>query len=241
MKYVLDTHTHTLASGHAYNTMNEMIASASKKGLELLCITEHAPSMPGSCGGIYFQNLRVCRREKSGIRVMYGVELNIMDFEGNIDLDSQLLKQLDLRIASLHFPCCAPGNAEENTNAYIQAMKNPLIDIIGHPDDNRYPIYYERLVKAAKSHRIMLEINNSSLLPTSFRAGAKENDKILLNLCREYEVPIAIGSDAHVEEEVGNFSCADELICEMGFPEELIANTSVEKFEKYLDARRSSC
>ena len=51
MKYqsVMDLHTHTVASGHAYCTLREMAKAASDKGLELLGITEHAPKMPGTC------------------------------------------------------------------------------------------------------------------------------------------------------------------------------------------------
>ena len=46
MDLILDTHTHTIASGHAYNTINEMVRSAADKGLKLLGITDHAPMMP---------------------------------------------------------------------------------------------------------------------------------------------------------------------------------------------------
>ena len=56
MNIELDTHTHTLASGHAYNTIREMIEAAAAKGLKLLALTEHAPAMPGSCGDYYFYN-----------------------------------------------------------------------------------------------------------------------------------------------------------------------------------------
>ncbi len=49
MKYVLDVHTHTLASGHSYSTIREMANMASDKGLELLGITEHGPRMPAGC------------------------------------------------------------------------------------------------------------------------------------------------------------------------------------------------
>ena len=56
MKIMVDTHTHTLASGHAYNTIREMAKMAADKGLEGLALTEHAPQMPGSCHLFYFQN-----------------------------------------------------------------------------------------------------------------------------------------------------------------------------------------
>ena len=39
MRDLMDLHTHTIASGHAYNTMNEMIAAAAERGLELYAIT----------------------------------------------------------------------------------------------------------------------------------------------------------------------------------------------------------
>ena len=42
MNIEIDTHSHTLASGHAYNTIREMAASASGKGLKGLAITDHA-------------------------------------------------------------------------------------------------------------------------------------------------------------------------------------------------------
>lgn len=45
--YVCDMHTHTIASGHAYNTINEMAQAASEKGIKFLGITEHAVTMPG--------------------------------------------------------------------------------------------------------------------------------------------------------------------------------------------------
>ena len=59
MNIEIDTHTHTLASGHAYNTLREMAAMAAEKGLKGLAITEHSPMMPGPCHFFYFQNLRV--------------------------------------------------------------------------------------------------------------------------------------------------------------------------------------
>lgn len=45
MKFVADTHAHTLASGHAYSTIREMAAAGAAKGLKALAITEHAPEM----------------------------------------------------------------------------------------------------------------------------------------------------------------------------------------------------
>lgn len=237
MKFCLDTHTHTLVSGHAYSTTKEMITFAKEKGLELLAITEHAPAMPGTCHQYYFDNYRVLRGREQGITMLYGAELNILDYEGHVDLPESVIKGLDLCIASLHLPCCKPGTVEENTAAYLRVMKNPHIHIIGHPDDSRYPIDYAVLVKAAKESGIALELNNSSLSPTSFRQGARENAITYLELCKKYEVPITLGSDAHYCEDIANFCYAEEVLEAVHFPQELILNTSADKFMKYLETR----
>lgn len=234
MKYVLDTHTHTIVSGHAYNTMNEMAKHASEMGLEMLGITDHAPDMPGSCSYMHFLNLRACPREKYGIRLMFGAELNIKDYDGTVDLPEHILQEMDYCIASIHPPCYKAGTIEENTNAYIHAMENPYVNIIGHPDDDRFPIDYEAFVKAAKKNHVLVEMNNSSLLPTSFRKGADEIYKKILKLCMQYEVPIVLGSDSHIEETIACFSESDEILKSLDFPEELIMNTSLKKFTDFI-------
>ena len=162
MDYLLDVHTHTIASGHAYNSMMEMARAGFEKGLKLLGITEHAPMMPGSCSNMYFRNLKVVPRSLCGIEVMLGAELNIIDYDGHVDLDDNVMRQLDIKIASLHSVCILPGTKEENTRAVLGAIRNPMIDIIGHPDDGIYPLDYEPVVEAAKETHTLLEVNNNS-------------------------------------------------------------------------------
>lgn len=238
MKYVLDTHTHTLASGHAYSTMSEMIAYAKEINLSLLAITEHAPNMPGTCHSYYFHNYRIFKDHDFGLSVLFGAELNILDSKGTVDLDEDTLKQLSIKIASIHLPCIKTGSARENTDAYIGAMKNPLIDIIGHPDDARIPVDYERFIEAAKKYGVAVELNNSSLSPKGFRVNARENDIIYLNLCKEYEVPVSLGSDAHVCFDIANFGYATEVLAAVDFPDSLILNTSVEKLMNHLNRNK---
>lgn len=235
MKYVLDSHTHTLASGHAYSTIHEMAYEASQKGLELIGITEHAPMMPGTCHEYYFMNLRILERKMCGIEVLFGTELNIMDTDGTVDMEEYLLKKMDVTIASLHTPCMTPGTKEENTRAYLNAMKNPYINIIGHPDDSRYAVDYEALVLGAKEYNVLLELNNNSLHPLGARVNAIPNDIAILEYCKKYQVPIILGSDAHCAADVGNHQFTDKLFECLDFPEELIVNRSVEEYKKYIN------
>ena len=234
MEFVLDTHTHTMESGHAYFSLEEMARAASLKGLELLGITEHAPKMPGTCHELHFHNFRVLERKMFGVELLMGAELNILDFDGHVDLPVRQLKKMDLVIASLHTPCICMGTEEENTRALLRAMENPLIDIIGHPDDGRYPLNYRELVYGAKEHGKLLEVNNTSLSPGSVRQGARENYFRMLEYCREYRVCVVAGSDAHAARQVGGLDQVKQLLLEARFPEELVVNLSVAALKEHL-------
>ena len=235
MRDVLDVHTHTIASGHAYNTMMEMIHAAQEKGLEVYGITEHASRMPGSCHDFYFHNLKVVERQHGELEVLLGVELNILDEKGTVDLEEPYLGRMDVAIASLHPPCISPGSREWNTECLIQAMKNPHINVIGHPDDGRYPLDYEAVVQAAKEYHTLLEINNNSLNPRGFRQNARENDLEMLRLCKKYHAPVILGSDAHYYKDILNHEFALALLEESDFPEELVVNTDKQKLYAYIN------
>lgn len=99
MKIELDVHTHTIASGHAFSTLQEMAQAAAGKGLKVLGITEHSPGIPGTCHPIYFRNLHVVPRRMYGVELLLGAEINILDGKGNLDLDEDYMKMLDIRIA----------------------------------------------------------------------------------------------------------------------------------------------
>lgn len=236
MKIIADTHAHTLVSGHAYSTIREMAAAASERGMQALALTEHAPEMPGTCGLYYFQNLNVIPREMNGIRMLFGAELNIMDTEGRTDLPEKVIRGLDIVVASVHLPCFGDGHTrEEVTKAYVEVMKKGCITIIGHPDDGRFPIDYEALVKTAKETHTLLELNNSSLRPGNFRKNTRENLLTMLDLCRQYNVSVTTGSDAHVDADAGNFCYIQELLDYSGFPEELVVTTDLKKLEPFLN------
>ena len=235
MKIELDVHTHTIASGHAFSTLQEMVQAASEQGLKLLGITEHAPGIPGSCSPIYFRNLYVVPRRMYGVDLLLGAEINILDCEGNIDMDEFYLNLLDLRIAGIHSLCYAGGTPEENTHGMVQAIANPYIHIISHPGDGTAKLNFEPIVLAAKEHHTLLEINNSSLRPCRKKMDARDNNLEILRLCKRYEVPVILGSDAHISFDIATYDYALQLVGETEFPEELIMNTSVEKFKTYLN------
>lgn len=232
MRVEIDTHTHTLASGHAYNTINEMAKTAADKGLKGLAITEHAPQMPGTCHLFYFQNLRVVPRKRYGIELLLGTELNIMNEDGEVDIPEETLKTLDIAIASMHTPCFkGERTVEKVTAAYEKVMEHRYVDIIGHPDDGRFPVDMERLVSQAKKTGTLLEVNNSSLRPDGFRENTRENCLRMIKECKKQGAMIVLGSDSHVDVDIAEYPYAEEVLKKADFPEELIANLSLEKLK----------
>lgn len=226
----IDIHTHTSASGHAYSTMAEMIEAAQEKGLRILGITEHGPAIPGTCDPIYFKNLWVVPRQYGKLRLMLGAELDILDTKGTIDSDVAHWRMLDVRIAGIHSLCWTGGTKEENTAGVIAAMHNPWIQIISHPVDGTAELDIEQLVLASKVTGTILELNNNSLRPGRKKPQAIANNREMLELCKRYEVPVLIGSDAHIRGDVANHADAYALANEVGFPERLILNRSADAF-----------
>ena len=236
MKIVLDTHSHTIASGHfTTDTVTDLARAAKKRGLELICVTDHDPAIPGSASESYFRNLKYCEPKRLGVRILYGVEADVLPC-GKVGLPDDLLAEMQIVILSQHPPCFPPKSAEENTAALISAIRHARADIAGHPDDEKYPLLAEVLVKACSETGTAIEMNNASLTPGGYRGDATARDRELLRLCRRYGVPVTLGSDSHGAAHIGDFTYALKLVEEENFPQELILNTSVEKFTAHLCA-----
>lgn len=234
MNFELDMHTHTLVSGHAYGTIREMAQGAAEKGLKLLGITEHSPSMPGSVGEVYYCNLRLVPKKLYGVEILFGSEINVLQ-DGTLDIsDNVLNNQIDYGIVGIHSCCYKDAGREQNTDNLISCMKHPRIKFVSHPDDDHTPLNYERLVQAAKEYHVALEVNNSSFLKPEYRWNCVENYRNMLSLCRQYESPIIVDSDAHDPSWVGCFEEAQKLLTEIDFPEELVLNRSVAEVKKFI-------
>ena len=67
---VVDPHTHTIASTHAYSTILENAKAAAERGIKLLGITDHAPAIEDSPHVLYFRNLHVLDRELYGVKML---------------------------------------------------------------------------------------------------------------------------------------------------------------------------
>lgn len=234
MKLIADLHTHTLASGHAYGTIRENAQTASERGLLILGISEHAPGIPGTCDPIYFWNLRCVPEVLSGVRVIHGSEINVLE-GGKLSLESRYIDRLDYAIAGIHTMCYTNQGAEGNTRNIIGCMEaHRKVRFISHPDDSRTPLDYDLLARGARDNDVALEVNNSSLSPGSSRQNARENYAVMLECCEKYGTNIIVNSDAHDPSAVGIFDYATALIASHGFDERLIVNADAERLKAFL-------
>lgn len=237
MHDVIDLHTHTIASGHAYNTVYEMAEAASRKGVELLGISDHGPAMEGAASRHYFRACRHVPRTIHGVPLLFGIEFNIVDHEGRVDLEADFAAPLEYAIASLHTECIRPGSLMENTEAFLGAMKHPKVLILGHPDDGTFPIDFETIAKEAARQHVMIELNEASISPGSYRVNAAENARRLLITCKKFDTRIILSSDAHSEAEILQHGYGWKLIEEVNYPKELIANVSAERTRAWWQER----
>lgn len=235
MKILAETHCHTLVSVHAYCTVSELIEETKKKNMELISITDHTPALGDGPMEWHFSCLKFIPREYEGVKILRGAEVNILNEGGEVDLSNEVLKKLDLVIASFHSPCIKNLGTEGNTNAMINAIKNPYIDVVGHCGNSAYPLNYEKLVSAVKSEGKIIEINNNSF---NCRAGSHENCRKVALLCKKMQVPVVVSSDAHFKSQIGDYENSLVALEDVNFPEELVLNTSAKKLIDYLREKR---
>ena len=242
MKIRCDTHTHTIASTHAYSTVHDYWAMAKARGLHLFAMTDHASSMPDAPHNYHFGNMKVLPRVHEGIALLRGIESNILpigDTRGvGVDIPDAMVPFLDIAIASFHEPIFAPANAKAHTAAVIHAFETGKVQIFGHPGNPNYPLLDDEVIRAAKDNNVVLEINNSSFGHS--RIGSEPHCIRLLELVDKYDWRVVFSSDSHSAFQLG---VVDECIAKaasVGFPEERVLSTSAAKLLTFLAEHEKS-
>ena len=235
MRLLADLHIHTVASGHAYSTVLELAKAAADRKLAMIALTDHGPAMPGGPHAYHFSNQFCMPEEIFGVRVLKGIEANIMNRNGDLDLDEKRLAKLDIVLAGLHTFCAPYGTVEENTAMLVQSMHNPWVDVIVHPGNPEYPVDAETVVEAAVEHDIALEINNSSL--TVSRSGSEEKCDEFVRLAAKHGAKLVVNSDSHFAASVGVLDAAVALLDKYNIPAEAVLNTSLDAVWAHLKRR----
>lgn len=240
MRIIADYHTHTIYS-HGKGTIRENVEAAIKRGLKAIGICDHGPGhyLYGvKREKIYQMRKEVDRlnREYKEIRILLGVEANIIGFDGTIDVDEEIIEMLDILLLGFHYgvlfksigdylfmnvanpvskliPIGRDRIIERNTEAIVKAIERYPIDIITHPGD-KVKLNTKRVAEAAYKKGVALEINEKH------NELSVENLKIALDT----KVDFYINSDAHKPEEVGMVDKAIKRIAEANIPISRIKN-----------------
>jgi DNA polymerase (family 10) len=198
-----DLHVHTAATD-GYLTPEELAAAGDELGYEYLLVSDHTSTL-GVTHGLDADGVKAQARELEeanrghGCQLLAGIEVDILA-DGSLGLPDRVLADLDLVIASVH-----SGMHEEKdlmTRRVITAISNEHVDILGHPtgrlipDRPSYDVDMDRVIDAARAAGTALEINSSPY--------RMDLDDPHIREARDRGVPLAIGTDSHKREELGN-------------------------------------
>lgn len=248
MHLIADYHTHTIYS-HGRGNIEDNIRAALKRNLQAVAITDHGPGhlFIGVRGVPAFRRMQKeierLRRRCAGIRILLGVEANIVDVDGTIDVPESILRDLDILLVGFHklvMPQSLPAARmlaanfwqgwtkrhsaklrEKNTEAIIAAVQRYPVDIVTHPG-SQVDIDTARLAAVCRQRGTALEINSSygreleGYIKAALPAGAN----------------LVINSDAHTPMRVGDFAEAIKLVDRLGIPAERIVNSMAFQGEK---------
>ncbi|MDR3216407.1 MAG: PHP domain-containing protein [Clostridiaceae bacterium] len=236
MKVIADYHTHTYYSdGH--NSCRDMVARAKELGLEEYAITDHgyATNLLGlSRRSRLRQKEKLLRLEDEfGIRVLKGIEANILTWEGLLDLREEEFEEFDIVQFGFHRPLnfwttrqfftfVVPNfskkgqDIEKNTRALINAMERYPLKIVSHPN-NVLAVDTVEIAKAAVRLGIRFELNE------------KHWDDVVdtLKAVSDTGVGFILGSDSHRASAVAQFPNVLRIIEEAGIPVDRIKGLSV--------------
>ena len=253
IKLIGDYHTHTIYSSgfrkngkHAKGTIRENVEVALAKGLKEIAITEHGPGH--YLYGVKKKNISLMKDEikrlneefvPKGLKILLGVEANLVGLDGTLDVDEKFLKHIDFLIMGYHYGA-TPNSLksgvglyllnpiskffqlgkekakELNTRAYIKALNKYPIDMISHPG-SKAKVDIVEIAKEAYKHKTALEISSKH------SQLSVESIKLLLDM----DVIYMVNSDAHKPEEVGNVENAIRKAKEANLPLDRIKNIEI--------------
>lgn len=227
-----DLHVHTIFSLCGMHTVMELINHAHSLGMKGLAITDHGQALGGRLNSPFFERFQ---SPVADVKVLKGVECNMLDENGTIDIPQSFMPCMDIVLLGIH-PNSTSGKTIENyTEMLIRAIEtNTCIDMITHPNESAYPVDYERLAQAAKKHGVAIELNNSKVL---YNRSSIESTTALVDACKKAGCLMAVNSDAHAIHELGLDDSVRPILQSVGFEEEMIINSTEQSTLSFIDSR----
>ncbi len=193
-----DLHLHSKWSDGSH-TLEELVDAAKARGYFYIAITDHSKGL-GVARGLNGEKLFEQMKEVTALnknlgkfRLLQGIEVDIKS-DGSLDLHDEILKKLDIVIASIHSGF--KQSSEQITSRLISAARNPYVSIIAHPtgrllgERDAYDVNMEEVLKTAKETGTILEIN---AYPSRL-----DLNNIYARKAKELSIPLVISTDAHI-------------------------------------------
>jgi DNA polymerase (family 10) len=191
-------HSHSTWSDGT-KSIKEMAVAAQAHGLKVLAVTDHSQSL-GITSGLTPERLRAQRKELDKVQkdlgdsilLLQGAEVEIRA-DGSLDYEDKILESLDIVVASMHTSLRQPR--EKVTQRVINAIRNPHVDVIGHPTGRLIPdregadLDMDAVLQAARASGVALEINAHPM--------RLDLDDIYSRRAIEMGIPLSINTDAH--------------------------------------------
>ena len=234
IKIIAELHAH---SGdycwHAKNTIDEQVERAKELGFKYYASTNHAPILDYNTPTTFYLNNRF--RKYDGIKFLSGMEADLRDLHGGLDVAQVDLLCLDFVIVSMH-NCCIECTYPDYTSALIKVAENPAVDCLGHiARDPDYVYDLDAVLTAVKANGKLVEFNNASIEYD----GSGERCSRVMDRCAALGVNCIVTSDAHENSQIGKHQMALDMLEEKSFPEHLIVNASEERLEEFLSRRKA--
>jgi putative hydrolase len=222
----VDLHIHTVASKHAHNTILEYVNQAKKLKMKIIGISDHGPAnVTTLTDQIYFRELKRMPDVINGIRVLKGVEANIVNKNGEIDIEDRTIARLDYVMAGMHrgSPYVDVGS-RKNTEAYIKTIRSGRVRILTHPFYTvDFPHDIAEMTDAACRHGVLLEVN-LSFLGRRLTPVLLDNIKTMVAVVKKNRKKLIINSDAHNIWELGNDVGLKKYKKQIGLTDDLVIN-----------------
>jgi putative hydrolase len=231
---IVDLHVHSLFSACGLHTFLELLDQGRRSGLAAMAITDHGLAVGnGRLTSVFFERFKC---PFSDIVLYKGIELNLLDDKGTIDIVWQFMPFIDILLLGVH-PNLPPHGSREHYTAMLCAAidKNPFIDIITHPNDPLYPLDYVTIANKAKEHGVALELNNSKVL---YNRSTVEDTLELIAACKQSGCLIAVNSDTHAIHELGRDEAVKPLLDRARFPVDRIVNRDLDSAAAFIEGRR---
>lgn len=209
-------------------SLREMADAAIRRGYEFIAITDHSQGLK-IAGGIDETQLREqedeiaqlnasLRAAGEKLQVLRSVELNLNP-RGEGDMDERALAELDLVLGCFH---SSLRKQEDQTERYLAALRNPLVNILGHP---RGRIYNFRQGLSADWPRVFAAAAElDKAIEIDAYPDRQDLSLDLVTVAKREGCLISLGTDAHGPSQLVfmEFAAASAMLA--GVPSDRIIN-----------------